>query len=248
LSHFSFTPEITKVILLQEIFPTIYKNSFKLPRKQMDKSLADLRQEYTQSGLTETNACSNPFEQFQQWFDRALSAQLPEPNAMTLATVAPNGQPSARIVLLKGFDETGFVFYSNYSSHKGEQLAHSKAAALVFWWAKLERQVRIEGEVAKVSETESDEYFHSRPIGSQLSAWVSNQSQVIANRDVLEVRLQELESQYQGKTVPRPPHWGGYRLQPKSIEFWQGRQNRLHDRLLYTCLADGSWKIDRLSP
>ncbi|PSB00712.1 pyridoxamine 5'-phosphate oxidase [Merismopedia glauca] len=214
----------------------------------MDKSLADLRQEYTQSGLTETNAFPNPFEQFQYWFNQAVAAQLPEPNAMTLATVAPNGQPSARIVLLKGFDETGFVFYTNYSSHKGQQLETSAAAALVFWWANLERQVRIEGQVAKVSEIESDEYFHSRPLGSQLGAWASAQSQVIAGREVLEMTLRALEVEYQGKIISRPPHWGGYRLKPTSIEFWQGRPNRLHDRLLYTPLADGSWKIERLSP
>jgi pyridoxamine 5'-phosphate oxidase len=214
----------------------------------MDKSLADLRQEYTKSGLTETNACPNPFEQFANWFNQALEANVPEPNAMTLATVASNGQPSARIVLLKGFDETGFVFYTNYSSHKGQQLVNSNAAALVFWWANLERQVRIEGEVARISEAESDEYFHSRPLGSQLGAWASNQSQVIASREVLETRLEALELQYQGKIIPRPPHWGGYRLKAKMIEFWQGRSNRLHDRLLYTYLADGSWKIERLSP
>jgi pyridoxamine 5'-phosphate oxidase len=200
------------------------------------------------SSLTKANIFANPFLQFQDWFDSAMAAKLPEPNAMTLATVAPNGQPSARIVLLKGFDETGFVFYTNYSSHKGQQLATNSAAALVFWWANLERQVRIEGEVTKVSAAQSDEYFHSRPLGSQLGAWVSDQSQTIESREKLETKLKELETQYKDKTIPRPSHWGGYRLKPTAIEFWQGRPNRLHDRFLYSLLADGSWKIERLSP
>lgn len=214
----------------------------------MNVSVADLRRNYTKSGLIEADADPNPFKQFQQWFDQALAAQLPEPNAMTLATVAPDGKPSARIVLLKNFDEHGFVFYTNYCSHKGQQLQANPWAALVFWWAELERQVRIEGRVEKVSEAESDAYFHSRPLGSQLGAWVSQQSQVIDTREVLEVRLQELEEKYINQVVPRPTHWGGFRVIPTAIEFWQGRPNRLHDRLLYRRLEDGRWLIERLSP
>ncbi|HEY9876007.1 MAG TPA: pyridoxamine 5'-phosphate oxidase [Candidatus Obscuribacterales bacterium] len=214
----------------------------------MNMSVADLRKNYTKSGLIESDADPNPFKQFQQWFDQALAAQLPEPNAMTLATVAPDGKPSARIVLLKNFDPHGFVFYTNYSSHKGQQLQANPWAALVFWWAELERQVRIEGRVEKVSEAESDAYFHSRPLGSQLGAWVSQQSQVIETREVLEVRLQELEEKYINQVVPRPTHWGGFRVIPTAIEFWQGRPNRLHDRLLYRRLDDGRWLIERLSP
>lgn len=214
----------------------------------MKMSVADLRKNYTKSGLIESDADPNPFKQFQQWFDQALAAQLPEPNAMTLATVAPDGKPSARIVLLKNFDPHGFVFYTNYSSHKGQQLQANPWAALVFWWAELERQVRIEGRVEKVSETESDAYFHSRPLGSQLGAWVSQQSQVINTREVLEVRLQELEEKYINQVVPRPTHWGGFRVIPTAIEFWQGRPNRLHDRLLYRRLDEGRWLIERLSP
>jgi len=214
----------------------------------MNVSVADLRRNYTKSGLIEADADPNPFKQFQQWFDQALAGQLPEPNAMTLATVAPDGKPSARIVLLKNFDEHGFVFYTNYSSHKGQQLQANPWAALVFWWAELERQVRIEGRVEKVSEAESDAYFHSRPLGSQLGAWVSQQSQVIDTREVIEVRLQELEEKYINQAVPRPSHWGGFRVIPTAIEFWQGRPNRLHDRLLYGRLEDGRWLIKRLSP
>lgn len=214
----------------------------------MDTSIADLRQEYSQKGLNEKEAEPNPFQQFQIWFDQALSAQLLEPNAMTLATVTAEGKPSARVVLLKHFDEQGFVFYSNYHSRKGQELGQNPWAALVFWWASLERQVRIEGWVEQVSEQESDAYFYSRPWGSRLGAWASEQSQVVSDRQVLEQRLVELEQQYQDKEIPRPPHWGGYRLVPIAIEFWQGRPNRLHDRLSYHRLEDGNWQIERLSP
>ncbi len=214
----------------------------------MDTSIADLRQEYSQKGLNEKAAEPNPFQQFQIWFDQALSAQLLEPNAMTLATVTAAGKPSARVVLLKHFDEQGFVFYSNYHSRKGQELGQNPWAALVFWWASLERQVRIEGWVEQVSEQESDAYFYSRPWGSRLGAWASEQSQVVSDRQVLEQRLVELEQQYQDQEIPRPPHWGGYRLVPIAIEFWQGRPNRLHDRLSYHRLEDGNWQIERLSP
>ncbi|BAZ25092.1 pyridoxal 5'-phosphate synthase [Kalymmatonema gypsitolerans NIES-4073] len=214
----------------------------------MDKTIADLRKDYTLQGLSVSDVNPNPFIQFKQWFDQALSAQLPEPNAMTIATVTPDGKPRARMVLLKGFDERGFVFYTNYNSQKGQELAQNPQASLVFWWAELERQVRICGRVEKVSESESDEYFYSRPLNSRLGAWASNQSEVIESREVLEQRMQKLQIKYQNQDVQRPPHWGGLRVIPTEIEFWQGRSNRLHDRLLYTRLDDGSWKIVRLSP
>ncbi|ARV62561.1 pyridoxamine 5'-phosphate oxidase [Nostocales cyanobacterium HT-58-2] len=214
----------------------------------MDKTIADLRKDYTLQGLSEKDVNSNPFIQFRQWFDQALAAQLPEPNAMTLATATPDGQPSARMVLLKGFDQRGFVFYTNYNSQKGQELAENPQASLVFWWAELERQVRICGRVEKVSENESDEYFYSRPLNSQLGAWASHQSEMIESRELLEKRMQELQIQYQNQDISRPRHWGGLRVIPTKIEFWQGRSNRLHDRLLYTLSDDGSWKIARLSP
>lgn len=214
----------------------------------MDISVADLRKEYTFQGLSETEVHPNPFEQFKTWFNQALAAQLPEPNAMTIATATTDGKPYARIVLLKDYDERGFVFYTNYESHKGQQLVQNPWGAIAFWWAELERQVRIQGRVEKVSEVESDEYFQSRPKGSQLGAWASNQSQVIDSREVLERRLEQLKEEYENKQVPRPPHWGGFRVIPDEIEFWQGRPSRLHDRLLYRRSEDGSWKIQRLAP
>jgi pyridoxamine 5'-phosphate oxidase len=214
----------------------------------MNKTIADLRKDYTLQGLNVLEVNPNPFIQFKKWFDQALTAQLPEPNAMTVATSTPEGKPSARMVLLKDFDERGFVFYTNYNSQKGQELAENPQASLVFWWAELERQVRIWGRVEKVSENESDEYFYSRPFNSRLGAWASNQSEVIESREVLEKRLQELEAQYENQDVPRPRHWGGLRVIPTEIEFWQGRPSRLHDRLLYNRLDDGGWKIERLSP
>lgn len=214
----------------------------------MDTSVATLRKDYTKQGLREIDLDADPFKQFKTWFDQALNAQLPEPNAMTLATATIDGKPSARMVLLKDFSDRGFVFYTNYQSHKGQELNTNPQAALVFWWAQLERQVRIEGKVEPVSPTESDEYFHSRPINSQLGAWVSNQSQVINSREVLEQRQEQLIVQYEQQTIPRPPHWGGFRVVPTEIEFWQGRPSRLHDRLVYRLQADNSWLIERLSP
>ncbi|MBE9127274.1 MULTISPECIES: pyridoxamine 5'-phosphate oxidase [unclassified Coleofasciculus] len=214
----------------------------------MDTRVADLRKEYTLQGLTETDVHPNPFEEFKIWFNQALAAQLPEPNAMTLATATSEGKPSARIVLLKNFDERGFVFFTNYESHKGQQLRDNPWGAIAFWWAQLERQVRIEGRVEQVSSAESDAYFQSRPKESQLGAWASLQSQVIESREVLEQRLQQLQKEYGDKKVPRPPQWGGFRLIPSEIEFWQGRPSRLHDRLLYQRGEDGNWIIQRLSP
>jgi len=212
------------------------------------QALAELRQEYKQQGLQESNVDRNPIVQFERWFNQALQAQLREPNAMTLATVTAAGKPAARVVLLKGFDRRGFVFYTNYTSRKGQELAQTPFAALVFWWADLERQVRIEGAVEKVSAQESDAYFRSRPRGSRLGAWASDQSQVVPDRATLEARLRTLEQKYQGQEIPRPPHWGGYRVIPTVVEFWQGRPNRLHDRLRYSRQAGNGWLLERLAP
>ena len=211
-------------------------------------SSANLRGEYSHNGLDVADIDPNPFTQFRAWFDQALAAQVPEPNAMTLATASAMGRPSARMVLLKGFDEAGFVFYTNYESRKSHDLAENPWAALVIYWGQLGRQVRIEGSVAPVAADESDAYFQSRPWGSRVGAWASHQSQVIGSRDVLDRRAQELMAEYQDREIPRPPYWGGYRLSPLEIEFWQGRPNRLHDRLRYRRLADGGWLIERLSP
>lgn len=209
--------------------------------------LADLRENYTRGSLDVTYVLPDPLAQFQRWFDQAAESQLPEPNAMHLATVGPDGRPSGRIVLLKGLDD-GFLFFTNYQSRKGHELAHNDHAALTFFWVELERQVRVQGCVERVSEAESDAYFASRPRGSQIGAWVSAQSEVVPDRAFLEKRAEELEAQFAGKQVPRPPHWGGYRLRPEYLEFWQGRPSRLHDRIAYTKQQNGIWKIERLSP
>jgi pyridoxamine 5'-phosphate oxidase len=210
--------------------------------------VARLRKEYTRTGLDEADAAPDPIEQFRKWFDDALAANLHEPTAMTLATASPEGHPSARIVLLKGFDERGFVFYTNHGGRKGKELEANPSCALVFYWGELERQVRVEGRVSRVSDEESDAYFASRPRGSQLGALASEQSRPIRDRGALERRLRELESEYEGRGVPRPPFWGGYRVEPEVIEFWQGRENRLHDRLLYRRSGDGGWNRERLQP
>ncbi|OLP15690.1 pyridoxamine 5'-phosphate oxidase [Leptolyngbya sp. 'hensonii'] len=214
----------------------------------MTLSIADLRKDYKLEALTETEVDPDPIRQFQLWFDQAIAAQLPEPNAMTLATASRDGVPSARIVLLKGVDDRGFTFFTNYESHKGQELRDNPQAALVFLWHELERQVRIAGPVEQVSEAESDEYFQIRPLSSQLGAWVSPQSRVIPDRDFLEQGLQRVEAEYQGRMIPRPPHWGGYRVCPVAIEFWQGRPSRLHDRLCYRFRGDRTWTLERLSP
>lgn len=211
------------------------------------ESLQNLRQEYRSAELSEQDIDQNPIHQFNLWFKQALDSKLYEPNVMTLATATPNGIPSARIVLLKGFDENGFTFYTNYESHKGRELAENPHAALVFFWAELERQVRVEGVVAKVDPEVSTAYFHSRPKGSQIGAMVSPQSKVIASRQELEQHINTLTDQYMDELVPRPAHWGGYVVKPTVIEFWQGRPSRLHDRIRYK-LMDGNWIIDRLAP
>lgn len=213
----------------------------------MNANIADLRKEYTKNGLSENELAIEPLAQFQSWFDNALDSGLPEPNAMHLSTVSAEGRPSSRIVLLKELDDEGFVFYTNYHGKKGRDLAVNPFASLTFFWVDLERQVRIEGKVAKVSGQESDKYFAVRPRGSQIGAWVSHQSEIIPSRDVLEQKQKEYEQNFADQEVPRPPHWGGYRLVPDRVEFWQGRPSRLHDRLMYN-LREGEWTVSRLAP
>ncbi len=210
-------------------------------------SLADMRQEYSAGGLSEADAGSDPFALFHRWLDQAVAAGLPDPNAFTLATSSPDGWPSARAVLLKALDARGFTFFTNYDSRKGRELTANPRAAMVFLWQALERQVRVEGAVEVVTPAESDEYFAVRPLGSRLGAWASPQSAVIPGRPFLEQQHAELLSRYPDGSVPRPPNWGGYRVLPRVIEFWQGRPNRLHDRIRFT-LKDVDWVRDRLAP
>jgi pyridoxamine 5'-phosphate oxidase len=239
------------------------------PLKTM--SIADLRREYNLTGLWRKDLDADPMVQFRRWFDQATGArasgrvrkffvnlyksllllgrvEVTDLNAMTLATVGPNGQPSARMVLLKGVDARGFIFFTNYQSRKGLELAANPQAALVFYWPHLERQVCLTGRVAQLPAAESDAYFQCRPRGSRIGAWASDQSRVVGDRAALERQWAECEKQYPGSEVPRPPHWGGYVLTPVSLEFWQGRPNRLHDRFRYTREEDQSWTIERLSP
>jgi pyridoxamine 5'-phosphate oxidase len=208
--------------------------------------LASIRNDYALKTLDETEVDRDPLKQFGVWMVEAIHSQVPEPTAMHLSTVAANGRPSGRIVLLKGVDPRGFVFYTNYESRKGRELGVNPAAALTFMWKELERQVRIEGEVEKVTPQESDEYFATRPLGSRIGAWASPQSEPIANRAWLEIRWSEMGTQH-GEAPPRPPHWGGYRVKPDYLEFWQGRRSRLHDRIAYR-LAQGAWSVARLAP
>jgi pyridoxamine 5'-phosphate oxidase len=210
-------------------------------------NLHDLRQEYSAAQLTEKDVDNDPILQFGKWFKAATDAKLHEPNVMTLATADRFGKPTARIVLLKGFDENGFVFYTNYESKKGQDLVENPQAALVFFWAELQRQVRVEGLVSKVDAQTSADYFHSRPVGSQIGAIASPQSSVLDSRESLENKVTGLTKEYEGKEIPRPLHWGGYLIEPTHLEFWQGRPSRLHDRIVYD-LVDGSWIINRLAP
>ena len=211
-------------------------------------TLANLRREYASRALTEADAHEDPIQQFSLWFGEALKSELLDTNAMTLATATPKGEPSARIVLLKGFDEAGFVFFTNYESAKARQLDDNPTACLLLFWAALERQVRITGRVAKTSPQESETYFQSRPFESQIGAWASAQSRTLDDRAALESRYAELAARYAGGPVPLPPFWGGYRVHPDTIEFWQGRKSRLHDRLLYSRRPNGSWARSRLAP
>jgi pyridoxamine 5'-phosphate oxidase len=213
----------------------------------MSHPIADLRKSYEQGELDERHSEADPLRQFEHWFEQALKAELPEPNAMTLATVGPAGRPSTRVVLVKGFDARGVVWYTNYESRKGRELAAHPQAALQFHWVELERVVRIEGRVEKVSDAESDAYFRSRPLDSRLGAWASPQSQVIASRAVLVANAAKAAARF-ALDPPRPPHWGGFRLVPDAWEFWQGRKSRLHDRLRYSLDTNGGWLRERLAP
>jgi pyridoxamine 5'-phosphate oxidase len=211
-------------------------------------NISHIRKDYQLHSLTEADVAASPIQQFQHWWQDALQSDIYEVNAMTLATASMTGLPAARIVLLKGFDEKGFVFFTNYESFKGMQLAENPRACLVFFWKELERQIRVTGLVEKIHPEESDEYYHSRPEQSRIGAWVSPQSRVIDNREWLEQNEKKYEQEFADKTISRPAHWGGYRVKPVTIEFWQGRPNRLHDRIQYSLQEAGAWKIERLAP
>ena len=210
-------------------------------------NLAELRINYQKGELLESSVDKNPFEQFKKWFSEAKASQVPEPNAMHLSTIGENGMPNGRIVLLKNVSE-GFSFYTNYQSSKGESLNKHPQACITFFWAELERQIRIEGITKKVDSATAEIYFKNRPRASQIGAWVSEQSSRIESRDILEVTFKELEAKYEGQEIPKPPHWGGFELIPSYFEFWQGRTSRLHDRVIYDLTEGGIWKIGRLAP
>jgi pyridoxamine 5'-phosphate oxidase len=213
----------------------------------MKQEISDIRKDYKLRTLNEEDVTADPIEQFTRWWSEAIYSEIDEVNAMTLATATKDGVPSARIVLLKGYNENGFIFFTNYNSHKGQELAENPRAALVFFWKELERQVRIEGMVEKVSAKESDEYFNTRPSGSRIGAWASPQSSIIENRDVIELSAKKYDATFK-EEIPRPPYWGGYIVMPVKIEFWQGRSSRLHDRIQYTKQSDEGWEIRRLAP
>ena len=213
----------------------------------MNKQIADIRTDYKLKSLSESDVSNNPFTQFGVWWNEAIQANLEEVNAMTLSTVSKDARPSSRIMLLKGYDEKGFVFFTNYESNKGKNIADNPYVSLLFFWKELERQVRIEGSIEKLETEYNDEYFNSRPVGSRIGAWASKQSRAIESRAVLEADYKEFANQFDGIEVPRPDHWGGYRVVPNKIEFWQGRSNRLHDRIVYE-LDNAAWRIKRLSP
>lgn len=214
----------------------------------MSIAIADIRKEYKLRSLNEEDAAADPISQFERWWEEAIASNIDEVNAMTLATASVDAVPSARIVLLKEYDQNGFVFFSNYNSFKAKDLLDNPRACLVFFWKELERQVRITGIMRKVSAAESDAYFNSRPASSRIGAWASPQSEVIESREILEDNVKNLELRFSDEAIPRPAHWGGYRLQPVCIEFWQGRPSRLHDRLQYSLEENGNWKLERLAP
>jgi pyridoxamine 5'-phosphate oxidase len=214
----------------------------------MNSKVADIRRDYSQKQLLETNVAATPYEQFTAWWQEVIAAQIDEANAMTLATASADGFPSARIVLLKDFTEKGFSFFTNYESYKGKQLEENPKACLVFFWKELERQVRVTGLVERLGEGESNEYYQSRPEASRIGAWTSPQSQVIENRQWLDDHFNEMVKELEGTEIKKPPYWGGYIVKPVIIEFWQGRPGRLHDRIQYSLQGDGSWKIERLAP
>jgi pyridoxamine 5'-phosphate oxidase len=211
-------------------------------------AIADIRKEYKLQSLSERDVQPIPLQQFDKWWQEALASGIDEVNAMTLATASSDGIPDARIVLLKGFNQAGFVFFTNYESAKGRELLENPRACLIFFWKELERQVRIKGRISQLSDQENDEYFNSRPEGSKIGAWASPQSQVIESRNWLEQNEKKFREKFSGKKITRPPHWGGYRVEPLNIEFWQGRPGRLHDRILYSLQKKGEWKIERLAP